>query len=167
MAEITLKGNKINTLGELPKIGDKAKDFTLTGTDLADKKLNDFSGKIVLNIFPSLDTPTCATSVRKFNEKAAGLENTTVLCISRDLPFAHGRFCTSEGIDKVVNLSDFRTCQFGKDYQLEIIDGPLSGLLSRVVIVLDENKNVVYTEQVPEIVDEPDYDSAIEAVKNI
>ncbi len=167
MAEITLKGNTIHTIGELPKIGDTAKDFTLTATDLSDKKLSDFSGKIVLNIFPSLDTPTCATSVRKFNEKAAGLENTTVLCISRDLPFAHGRFCTSEGIDKVVNLSDFRTCQFGKDYQLEIIDGPLAGLLSRVVIVLDENKNVVYTEQVPEIVDEPDYDSAIEAVKNI
>ncbi len=167
MAEITLKGNTINTIGELPKIGDKAKDFTLTATDLSDKKLSDFSGKIVLNIFPSLDTPTCATSVRKFNEKAAGLENTTVLCISRDLPFAHGRFCTSEGIDNVVNLSDFRTCKLGKDYQLEIIDGPLAGLLSRVVIVLDENKNVVYTEQVPEIVDEPDYDSAIEAVKNI
>ena len=167
MAEITLKGNKIHTLGELPKTGETAKDFTLTATDLSDKKLSDFSGKIVLNIFPSLDTPTCATSVRKFNEKAAGLENTTVLCISRDLPFAHGRFCTSEGIDKVVNLSDFRNCKFGKDYQLEIIDGPLAGLLSRVVIVLDENKKVVYTEQVPEIVDEPDYDAAIEAVKNI
>ena len=167
MAEITLKGNKIHTLGDLPKTGDKAKDFTLTGTDLSDKRLSDFSGKIILNIFPSLDTPTCATSVRKFNEKAAGLENTTVLCISRDLPFAHGRFCTTEGIDKVVNLSDFRTCQFGKDYQLEIIDGPLAGLHSRAVIVLDDNKNIVYTQQVPEIVDEPDYDAAIEAVKNI
>ncbi len=165
MAEITLKGNKIHTLGQLPKTGDLATDFVLTGTDLSEKKLNDFQGKIVLNIFPSLDTPTCATSVRKFNEKAAGLENTTVLCISRDLPFAHGRFCTSEGISNVVNLSDFRTCKFGKDYQLEIIDGPLAGLHSRVVIVLDENKKIVYTEQVPEIVDEPDYDAAIEAVK--
>lgn len=167
MAEITLKGNKINTVGELPKTGSKAPDFTLVGTDLGEKSLNDFSGKIVLNIFPSLDTPTCATSVRKFNEKAASLADTTVLCISRDLPFAHGRFCTTEGIDKVVNLSDFRTCKFGKDYQLDIVDGPLAGLHSRVVIVLDENKNIVYTEQVPEIVDEPNYDAAIEAVKSI
>jgi thiol peroxidase len=165
MAKITLKGNIIHTLGVLPKVGEKAKDFLLTGTDLSEKKLNDFKGKIVLNIFPSLDTPTCATSVRKFNEKAAGLENTTVLCISRDLPFAHGRFCTSEGINNVINLSDFRNCQFGKDYQLEIIDGPLTGLHSRVVIVLDENKNIVYTEQVNDIVDEPDYNAAIEAVK--
>ncbi|HHH54733.1 MAG TPA: thiol peroxidase [Bacteroidetes bacterium] len=167
MAEITLKGNKIHTLGDLPKKGEKVKDFTLTGTDLSEKKLSDFAGKIVLNIFPSLDTATCASSVRKFNEKAASLENTTVLCISRDLPFAHARFCTTEGIDKVINLSDFRTCKFGKDYQLEIVDGPLAGLLSRVVIVLDENKNVVYSQQVPEIVDEPDYDAAIEAVKSI
>ena len=167
MAEITLKGNKINTVGELPKTGNKAPDFTLVGTDLSEKSLNDFNGKIVLNIFPSLDTPTCATSVRKFNEKAASLTDTTVLCISRDLPFAHGRFCTTEGIDKVVNLSDFRTCKFGKDYQLDIVDGPLAGLHSRVVIVLDENKNIVYTEQVPEIVDEPNYDAAIEAVKSI
>ncbi len=167
MAEITLKGNRINTIGDLPKVGEKAADFTLVGTDLSEKSINDFSGKIVLNIFPSLDTPTCATSVRKFNEKAAALENTTVLCISHDLPFAHGRFCTTEGIDKVVNLSDFRTCKFGKDYQVEIVDGPLAGLHSRAVIVLDENKNIVYTEQVPEIVDEPNYDAALEAVKNI
>ncbi len=167
MAKITLKGNNINTIGDLPKVGGKAPDFTLVGTDLSEKSLNDFGGKIVLNIFPSLDTPTCATSVRKFNKKATALDNTTVLCISRDLPFAHGRFCTTEGIDKVVNLSDFRTCKFGKDYQLEIVDGPLAGLHSRVVIVLDENKNIVYTEQVPEIVDEPNYDAAIEAVKSI
>lgn len=167
MAEITLKGNKINTIGTLPKVGDKAPCFTLVGTDLGEKSLKDFTGNIVLNIFPSLDTPTCATSVRKFNEKAASLENTTVLCISHDLPFAHGRFCTTEGIEKVVNLSEFRSCNFGKDYNLEIIDGPLSGLHSRVVIVLDADKNVVYTEQVPEIVDEPNYDAAIAAVKNI
>lgn len=167
MAEITLKGNKINTIGNLPKVGQKAPEFKLVGTDLGEKSLKDFSGKIVLNIFPSLDTPTCATSVRTFNSKAASLENTTVLCISHDLPFAHGRFCTTEGIDKVVNLSDFRTCKFGKDYELEIVDGPLAGLHSRAVIVLDENKNVVYTEQVPEIVDEPNYDAAIEALKKI
>ncbi len=167
MAEITLKGNKINTIGDLPKVGDKAPEFTLVGTDLAEKSLSDYKGKIVLNIFPSLDTPTCATSVRKFNEKAASLDNTTVLCISHDLPFAHGRFCTTEGIEKVVNLSDFRTCEFGKNYNLEIIDGPLAGLHSRAVIVLDENKKVVYTEQVSEIVDEPNYDAAVKAVESM
>jgi thiol peroxidase len=165
MSEITLKGNKINTSGELPKVGDQAKDFELVGTDLSVKSLNDFSGRLVLNIFPSLDTATCATSVRKFNEKASALDNTTVLCISRDLPFAHGRFCTSEGIQNVVNLSDFRDCSFGKDYGLGIVDGPLKGLHSRAVIVLDENKKVIYTQQVPEIVDEPDYDSALAALK--
>ena len=167
MAEITLKGNKIHTLGDLPEKGQKAKDFTLVGTDLSEKKLNDFDGKIILNIFPSLDTAVCATSVRKFNEEAASLKDATVLCISRDLPFAHGRFCTTEGLDKVINLSDFRTCQFGKDYGLEIVDGPLKGLLSRAVIVLDENKNVVYTQQVPEITSEPDYKSAIDAIESI
>ncbi|MEZ4908360.1 MAG: thiol peroxidase [Saprospiraceae bacterium] len=165
MAEITLKGNKINTSGNLPKVGEAAKDFELVGTDLSVKSLKDFPGRVVLNIFPSLDTATCATSVRKFNEKAAGLDNTTVLCISRDLPFAHGRFCSSEGIENVVNLSDFRNCQFGKDYGLGIVDGPLAGLHSRAVVVLDENKNVVYTQQVSEIVDEPDYDSALAALK--
>jgi thiol peroxidase len=165
MAEITLKGNKINTKGELPKLGDTAVDFALVGTDLSVKTLNDFQGRLVLNIFPSLDTAVCATSVRKFNERAAGLNNTTVLCISRDLPFAHGRFCTSEGIDKVVNLSDFRDCKFGTNYGVDIADGPLAGLHSRAVIVLDENKKVIYTEQVPEIVQEPDYDAALAVLK--
>ena len=165
MAQITLKGNTINTIGDLPAKGQKAKDFKLVGTDLSEKTLNDFKGRVVLNIFPSLDTAVCAASVRKFNEMAAGLDNVTVLCISRDLPFAHGRFCTSEGIDKVVNLSDFRDYGFSKDYGVGISDGPLAGLHARAVVVIDENKNVIYNQLVPEIVEEPDYDSAIAALK--
>jgi thioredoxin-dependent peroxiredoxin len=165
MAEITFKGNKVNTIGNLPKVGETAKDFALVGTDLSVKSLGDFKGKVVLNIFPSLDTGVCATSVRKFNEKAAGLENTTVLCISKDLPFAHGRFCSSEGINNVVNLSEFRNNDFGNSYGITMVDGPLAGLFSRSVVVLDENKKVIYTQQVPEIVEEPDYDSAIAVLK--
>ncbi len=165
MSEITFKGNKVNTIGKLPQVGETAKDFALVGTDLSVKSLGDFSGRLVLNIFPSLDTGVCATSVRKFNEKAAGLENTTVLCISKDLPFAHGRFCTSEGINNVVNLSEFRNNDFGTAYGVTMVDGPLAGLLSRSVVVLDENKKVIYTQQVPEIVEEPDYDSALAVLK--
>lgn len=165
MAEITFKGNKVNTIGNLPKVGESAKDFALVGTDLSVKSLGDFKGRVVLNIFPSLDTGVCATSVRKFNEKAAGLENTTVLCISKDLPFAHGRFCSSEGIRNVVNLSEFRNNDFGNSYGITMVDGPLAGLFSRSVVVLDENKKVIYTQQVPEIVEEPDYDSAIAVLK--
>ncbi|MGE5354664.1 MAG: thiol peroxidase [Deltaproteobacteria bacterium] len=165
MAEITFKGNKVNTIGDLPKVGETAKDFKLVGTDLSVKSLEDFKSRLVMNIFPSLDTGVCATSVRKFNEKAAGLENTTVLCISKDLPFAHGRFCASEGINNVVNLSEFRNNDFGTAYGVTMIDGPLAGLLSRSVVVLDENKKVIYTQQVPEIVEEPDYDSALAALK--
>lgn len=165
MAQITLKGNKINTVGDLPSKGEKVKNFKLVGTDLSEKSIDDFDGRIVLNIFPSLDTAVCAASVRKFNEMAAGLDNVTVLCISKDLPFAHGRFCTSEGIDKVVNLSDFRDYGFAKDYGVGIIDGPLAGLHARAVVVLDENKKVVYNQLVPEIVEEPDYDSALAALK--
>jgi thiol peroxidase len=165
MAEITFKGNIINTTGFLPSVGETAKDFELVATDLSIKSLKDFSGRLVLNIFPSLDTGVCATSVRRFNQLAANVDNTTVLCISRDLPFAHSRFCTSEGIDKVVNLSDFKDGKFGMDYGLRMMDGPLAGLNSRVVIVLDENKKVIYTEQVPEIVQEPDYDAALAVLK--
>jgi len=157
MAEITLKGNKINTIGNLPEIGAQAVDFQLVANDLSVKSLADYKGKkVVLNIFPSLDTATCAASVRYFNKEASNLENTVVLCISKDLPFAQARFCGAEGLDKVHTLSDFRT-DFGKDYGLEIIDGPLAGLESRVVILLDENGKITYTQQVPEIVDEPDY----------
>ena len=146
MAKITLGGNPINTCGELPKVGDKAPDFQLIKNDLSVVSIADFKGsKVVLNIFPSIDTGTCATSVRTFNAKASALENTKVLCISRDLPFAQKRFCGSEGLESVVNLSDFNTGSFGKDYGLEIVDGPLSGLHSRVVIVLDESGTVKYT----------------------
>lgn len=166
MAEITLKGNKIHTLGNLPAKGEEAPDFTLVKTDLSEGKLSDYKGKkVVLNIFPSLDTATCAASVRRFNAEASNLENTVVLCISKDLPFAQARFCGAEGLDNVITLSDFRTGQFGKKYQVEITDGPLAGLESRAVVVVDEKGKVIYNQQVPEIVDEPDYDSALAALK--
>ncbi len=162
MAEITLKGNKINTIGNLPKVGDKAPCFTLVKDDLSVKTLGDYKGsRLVLNIFPSLDTGTCAASVRRFNKEASELKNTKVLCISKDLPFAQARFCGSEGLQNVENLSDFRTGEFGKSYGVEIIDGPLAALESRAVVVIDEEGKVIYTEQVPEIVDEPNYEAAI------
>jgi len=162
MASITLGGNPINTSGELPKIGSKAADFQLVQNDLSVASLASFTGsRLVLNIFPSIDTGTCATSVRKFNESASKLENTKVLCISRDLPFAQKRFCGAEGLENVINLSDFKDGSFGKNYGLEISDGPLAGLHSRVVIVLDENGIVKYTEQVSEIANEPNYENAL------
>ena len=166
MAQITLKGNAIQTIGELPAKGTKAPDFELIKNDLSKVSLKDFAGqRLVLNIFPSLDTGTCAASVRNFNKLAAGLANPKVLCISRDLPFAQGRFCGTEGIDNAITLSDFATGKFGKDYQLEITTGPLAALHSRSVVVLDENHTVVYTQQVPEIVDEPNYEAALAALK--
>ena len=165
MASITLGGNPIHTSGELPKIGSKLAEFKLTKTDLSVVSLSDFAGtKLVLNIFPSIDTGTCATSVRKFNESASKLENTKVLCISRDLPFAQKRFCGAEGIENVINLSDFRDGSFGKTNGLEIVDSVLSGLHSRAIIVVDTDGTVVYTEQVPEIADEPNYDAALAAL---
>jgi thioredoxin-dependent peroxiredoxin len=166
MAFITLKGNSTQTIGNLPKIGTKAPNFKLTATDLSIKTLEDYKGqKVILNIFPSIDTGTCAASVRSFNTKAAGLINTKVLCISRDLPFAQARFCGAEGIENVLNLSDFATGKFGKEYGLEISSGPLANLHSRAIVILDENGIVTYTEQVPEIVDEPNYENALNAVK--
>ena len=165
MAQITLQGNQINTIGNLPKVGTKAPDFTLVKNDLSIGSLSDYKGqKVVLNIFPSLDTGTCAASVRRFNQEASKLENTKVLCISKDLPFAQARFCGAEGLEDVHNLSDFRTGEFGKAYGVEIIDGPLVGLESRAVVVVNEDGIVAYTQQVPEIVDEPDYDSALAAL---
>lgn len=162
MSKITLKGNAINTSGELPAIGNAAVDFKLIGGDLSVKTLGDFKGQnLVLNIFPSIDTGTCAASVRNFNKMAADLENTTVLCISRDLPFAQNRFCGAEGIENVVMLSDFKTGQFGNDYGLTITDGPLSGLHSRSIVVINDVGNVVYTEQVAETTEEPNYDLAL------
>lgn len=162
MATITLGGNPIQTLGELPIVGAKAPDFALVKNDLSTVTLADFAGsRLVLNIFPSIDTGTCATSVRKFNEKASQLQNTKVLCISRDLPFAQKRFCGAEGIENAMSLSDFKTGRFGNDYGLEMIDGALNGLHARVVIVLNENGIVLYTEQVAEIADEPNYENAL------
>lgn len=162
MATITLGGNPVNTNGDLPKVGSKAPDFKLVNKDLGEVSLADFAGKkLVLNVFPSVDTPTCAASVRNFNAKANELANTTVLCISRDLPFAQKRFCGSEGLENVVNLSDFKSGSFGKDYGLEITDSALAGLHSRAVIVVDENGNVLHTEQVSEIANEPNYENAL------
>ena len=162
MTKITLKGNSIHTSGELPKIGSLAQDFKLTANDLTIKTLNDFKGKtLVLNIFPSIDTGTCAASVRNFNKAAANLTNTSVLCISRDLPFAQARFCGAEGIENVFMLSDFNTGQFGKDYGLEIVDGPLAGLHSRCIVVINAEGLVIYTEQVAEITEEPNYNLAL------
>jgi thioredoxin-dependent peroxiredoxin len=162
MASITLGGNPINTTGELPKVGSNSPEFSLVKNDLSIATLADYAGsKLVLNIFPSIDTATCATSVRKFNETASQLSNTKVLCISRDLPFAQKRFCGAEGLENVENLSDFNTGKFGKDYGLEIAESVLAGLHSRVVIVLDENGVVKYAEQVTEIADEPNYEAAL------
>lgn len=165
MASITLGGNPIHTSGELPKVGTKLSDFKLVKNDLSVASLSDFAGsKLVLNIFPSIDTGTCATSVRTFNASAAKLANTKVLCISRDLPFAQKRFCGAEGIENVVNLSDFKDGSFGKTNGLEIVDGVLAGLHSRSIIVVDENGSILYTEQVPEIAHEPNYEAALAAL---
>jgi thiol peroxidase len=164
MAKITLKGHPVNTSGDLPKVGSAAKDFKLVRADLSEISLSDYDGKRkVLNIFPSVDTPTCATSVRQFNKKASELENTVVLCVSADLPFALKRFCGAEGIANVEAASSFRS-SFAKDYGLELVDSPLKGLCSRAVVALDESNKVVYTEQVPEIGQEPSYERAIQAL---
>lgn len=164
MAKITLKGSPVNTSGELPKVGSAAKDFKLVKTDLSEVSLSNYAGKRkVLNIFPSVDTATCAMSVRQFNTKAAGLKNTVVLCISADLPFAQKRFCGAEGINNAEPVSSFRS-SFAKDYGLELQDSPLKGLCSRAVVILDENNKVIYTEQVADIVNEPNYDAALKTL---
>lgn len=166
MSKVTLQGNPVNTIGDLPVVGSKAPDFSLVGTNLADVKNTDFAGKrLVLNIFPSLDTATCAASVRRFNVEASNLENTTVVCISKDLPFAHGRFCAAEGIKNVVSASEFRGNAFAKAYGVMIVDSPLQGLLARSVVVLDTDGTVLHSQLVPEIVDEPDYQSALDSLK--
>ena len=162
MAKITLKGNEINTIENLPEVGSNAKDFSLVKTDLSTATLADFKGQqLILNIFPSIDTGTCAASVRNFNKEAANLVNTKVLCISRDLPFAQNRFCGAEGIENVVMLSDFNTGQFGKDYGLNFANGPLSGLNSRSIVIIDSEGKVTYTEQVSETTEEPNYEKAL------
>lgn len=162
---ITLGGQPIHTSGKLPAVGTQIKDFTLTGVDLKDKTFADYKGKyVIMNIFPSVNTGVCAKSVREFNKDAAGLKNTTVLCISKDLPFAQKVFCGAEGIDNVVMLSDFRN-DFGHEYGVQIVDGPMKGLLSRAVIVVNPEGKIVYEQQVPEIGQEPDYTAALAAVK--
>lgn len=165
MAAITLKGNAIETVGDLPQTGSKAPELTLLTVDLGEASLSDYVGKnVVLNIFPSIDTPVCAISVRRFNADASQKENAVVLCISADLPFAHSRFCGAEGLDGVVSLSTFGNDSFGKEYGVEIATGPLKGMMSRAVVVVDTEGNVKYTEQVPEITQEPDYAAALAAL---
>ncbi len=165
MAQVTLKGNPIHTNGDLPALGAKAPDFKLTNGDLKDVSLADFRGKKkVLNIVPSLDTAVCATSTRRFNEKAGQLRNTVVLVVSADLPFASKRFCTTEGLQNVVPLSLMRDKNFAKDYGVLLQDGPLQGICARAVVVLDENDEVIHRQLVPEIGQEPDYDAALRAI---
>ncbi len=165
MATIKFHGDDVHTIGNLPDKGEDLKDLSLVATDLSEKSLADFSGKkLILNIFPSVNTGVCANSVRNFNQKAAGADNTTVLCISKDLPFAQKQFCGAEGIENVVMLSDYRS-DFGEQFGVQMTDGPLKGLLSRAVIVTDANGKIVYTEQVPEVTQEPDYDAALAATK--
>lgn len=162
MATITLQGNPVETIGELPQVGSMAPAFTVVKADLSEVSLRDYAGKrLVLSIFPSIDTPTCATSVRQFNEKASGLKNTSVLCVSADLPFASGRFCGAEGIKNVDTGSTFRSPAFGKDYGVEITTNPLKGLLARAIVVIDESGKVMHTQLVGEIADEPDYAAAL------
>lgn len=164
MANVTFKNESTSTSGELPAVGDQLPDFTLVGTDLSEITPADLAGKrVVLNIFPSLDTGVCAASVREFNKRATSLDNTVVLGVSQDLPFAHGRFCSAEGIDNVTTGSTFRS-SFGEDYGLTLQGSPLQGLLARAVVVADENGKVVYTQLVDEITDEPDYDAAVNAL---
>jgi thiol peroxidase len=162
MAQITFQGKPIHTAGELPKVGEQAPDFILTRTDLSDISLKDVMGKkVVLNIFPSIDTPVCATTVRKFNAEINRFQNVSVLCISLDLPFAHARFCASEGLDNVMPLSELRNRDFGEQYGIRMKDGPLAGLFARAIIILDEQGKVIYTQLVPEISDEPVYEEAL------
>jgi thiol peroxidase len=165
MAKITLKGNEIDTIGSLPAVGSNAPEFTVVATDLSEVGLKDYAGKtVVLNIFPSVDTGVCAASTRRFNSEAGKADNTVVLCVSADLPFAHGRFCEAEGLKDVVPVSVFRSAAFGEAYGQTITTGPLAGLLARAVVVIDSTGVVKYTEQVPEITQEPDYDSALKAI---
>jgi thiol peroxidase len=165
MAEITLGTQAVHTSGEMPKKGEKAPDFKLVGTDLSEVKLADFAGKkLVINVFPSIDTQVCAASVREFSKAATTLENTQVIHVSRDLPFAHKRFCAVEGLQNVKSLAEYKDHNFGKTYGLDMVDGKLAGLLSRAVLVLNENGQIVYTQQVPDIGEEPDYEAALAAL---
>lgn len=168
MAQITLQGNPVQTVGNLPAVGMEAPSFKLVKTDLSEASMQDFAGKnIILNIFPSLDTSVCAASVRRFNKEAGESPDTVVLCISADLPFAHQRFCEIEGLNDVIPLSVFRSPEFGRDYGVTITSGPLAGLMSRAVVIIDKSGEVAYTEQVPEITQEPDYDASLLALSKL
>ncbi len=165
MASVTLGGNPVHTNGDLPAVGSTAPAFSLVGNDLSEVRLADHAGKnVVLSIFPSIDTATCATSVRTFNEKAASLDDTVVLNVSADLPFAQSRFCGAEGIENVATASSFRSSQFAEEYGVELIDGPLQGLCARAIVVVGTDGNVKYTELVPEIAQEPDYEAALSSI---
>lgn len=165
MAQVTLKGNPVQTNGDLPAVGAQAPAFTLTKTDLSEVSFDEYAGKkMILNIFPSIDTSTCATSVRQFNAKVSDMDNAVVLCISQDLPFAQHRFCGAEGLDDVIPLSGFRHPEFAENYGVKILDGPLAGLSARAVVVIDESGKITYTELVPEIVEEPDYEATLAAL---
>jgi len=168
MAQITLQGNPVQTVGNLPAVGMEAPSFKLVKTDLSEASMQDFAGKnIILNIFPSLDTSVCAASVRRFNKEAGESPDTVVLCISADLPFAHQRFCETEGLNDVIPLSVFRSPEFGRDYGVTITSGPLAGLMSRAVVIIDKSGKVAYAEQVPEITQEPDYDASLLALSKL
>jgi len=165
MAKITFKGSPVATAGDLPRVGATAPEFSLVKTDLSDMSLADYKGKkLVLNIFPSVDTGVCAASVRRFNAEASKQDNTVVLCISRDLPFAHARFCGAEGLEDVVSLSEYKDEVFSQNYGVKMVDGPLNGLHSRAVVVIDENGKVAHSEQVDDIVNEPNYEAALKAL---
>lgn len=167
MAKIKFKGNPVHTIGELPSVGSAARNFSLTSTSLEEIELNRLKGsKVILNIFPSVDTGVCAASVRRFNKEAQDIPATKVLCISLDLPFAHKRFCGAEGLENVESLSGFRNSSFGKDYGVLMTDGALAGLYSRAVVIIDETGKVIYTEQVPEITQEPDYEKAMAVIRS-
>ena len=166
MTSITFKGTPVNTLASLPAVGSTAIDFQLSATDLSTKTMANFKGEsLIISAFPSLETSVCSLSVKQFNEQVADRENTRILCVSRDLPFTQSRFAEQETIENITFLSDFKTHQFGKDYGLEMIDGPLAGLLSRCVIAIDPNGTVLYTEQVPEVADEPNYTAAFDSLQ--
>lgn len=166
MASVTFKGTPVRLGGELPKVGEPAPEFGGVKGDLSVAHLSDFKGKrVIINVFPSLDTPVCAASVRRFNAEAASLDNTVVLCLSKDLPFAQSRFCTTEGLDRVIPLSEFRCKCFPEKYGLVMEEGPLKGLFARAVLVVDETGTVIYGQLVPEVTDEPDYEAALSALK--
>ncbi len=167
METVYFNGTPCHTYGNIPAVGAVAPGFNLAGKDLGEVRLSDYDGKrVVLNVFPSLDTPVCAASVRRFNQEAAGIDNTAVICVSMDLPFAMGRFCTAQGIENVVVASAFRSPMFVQEYGLQIVDGPLAGLLARAVIVLDENHRVIFSDLVEEITHEPDYEGAVSVLKS-